>query len=97
METVDVLENVRLTVGDQHNIQLVQRLVHEAHVVLLDGGMLGSGVCELGEGGEKGFNSGPRDLPELAREDRFTSAGAYRRCENDLLCCVLVQFPRELD
>lgn len=86
METVDVLENVRLTVGDQHDIQLVQWLVHEAHVVLLDSGMLGSGVRQLGEGGEKGFNSGPRDLSELAREDRFTSAGAYRCCENDLVC-----------
>lgn len=86
METVDVLENVRLTVGDQHDIQLIQWLVHEAHVVLLDSSMLGSGVCQLREGGEKGFNSGAGDLSELARENRFTSTGAYRRCENNLLC-----------
>lgn len=84
VQAVDVLKNVRLAVGDQDNIQLVQWLVHEAHVVLLDGGVLGSGVCKFGKRGKQRFNARPRDFTELAREDRLASASTYRRCEDDL-------------
>lgn len=49
MQAVDILEDVGLAVGDQDNVQLVQRLVHKAHVVLLHGSVLGSGVRKFGE------------------------------------------------
>lgn len=86
MEAVDVLEDVRLTVGDQNNVQLVQWLVHEAHVVLLDDGMLGARIREFGERGQQGFNSRPSNFTKLARENSLASASTYRRRKNDLLC-----------
>lgn len=85
VQAVDVLENVRLTVGDQDDVQFIQWLVHEADVVLFDGGVLSSGIRKLGERGEQGLNARPGNFAELAREDRFASASAYRRCEDDLV------------
>ena len=41
MQAVDVLEDVRLAVRNEHDVQLVERLVHEAHVILLNNRMLG--------------------------------------------------------
>jgi hypothetical protein len=73
-----------LTVGDENNVQLIQWLVYESHVVLLNGGVLGLRIGELGEGGEKGFNSRPRNITKLAREDRFASASANGCREDDL-------------
>lgn len=49
MQTVDILEDIGLAVGDQDDVQFIQRLVHEAHVVLLHGSVLGSRVREFGE------------------------------------------------
>jgi hypothetical protein len=49
VQAVDILENIGLAIGDQDNIQFVQWLVHEADVVLLDSGVLGSGIRKLGE------------------------------------------------
>lgn len=57
MQTVNILEDVGLAVGDQDNVQFIQRLVHEAHIVLLHGSVLSSRVGEFGEGGKQGFNS----------------------------------------
>lgn len=57
MQAINVLEDVGLAVGDQNNVQLIQWLVDEAHVVLLDGGVLGARVRQLGERGEKSLNS----------------------------------------
>jgi len=45
VEGVDILEDVGLAVGDEDHVQLVQRLVYEADIVLLDGGMLRAGIC----------------------------------------------------
>ena len=44
MERVDVLEDVGLAVGNEDHVQLVERLVDEANVVLLDSGVLRSAV-----------------------------------------------------
>jgi hypothetical protein len=85
VQTVNVLENVGLAVGDENNVQLIQWLVYESHVILLNGGVLGLRIGELGERGEKGFNARPRNLTELAREDRFASASANGCRENDLM------------
>ncbi len=51
MERIDVLEDVRLLVGDQDHVELVQGLVYESNIVLLDRGVLRSRVGRLGEGG----------------------------------------------
>lgn len=40
MEGVDVLQDVRLAVGDEDHVQFVQGLVDEADIVLLDRSML---------------------------------------------------------
>lgn len=84
VQTVDVLEDVGLAVGDEDDVQFVQWLVYEADVVLFDGGVLGSRVRKLGERGQQCLNSRPGNLSELAREDSLPPAGTYRRCENDL-------------
>jgi hypothetical protein len=42
VQAVNILEDIGLTVGDQDDVQLIQWLVDEAHVVLLDSGVLGS-------------------------------------------------------
>jgi hypothetical protein len=84
MQTVDVLENVRLAVGDQDNVQLIQWLVNESYVVLLDSGVLGLRIRKLGERGEESFNARSGNIAELAREDRFASASANGCREDDL-------------
>lgn len=84
MKGVDVLEDVGLTVGDEHHVKLVEGLVDEADIVLLDGGVLGAAVGELGERGEEGFYARSWHLSELSREDSFPSAGANRSREDDL-------------
>lgn len=57
MEAVNVLQNVRLPVGDENDVQFVQGLVDEADVVLFDGSVLCARVCELGKRGQESFNS----------------------------------------
>lgn len=80
MKTVDILKDIRLTVGDQDNVQLIQWLIDEADVVLFNGGVLGPRICKLGKGGKKSLNARPGDFTELTREDRFASASTYRCC-----------------
>jgi hypothetical protein len=84
MQTVNVLENVRLAVGDENNVQLIQWLVYESHVVLLNGGVLGLRIGKLGERSKESFNARPGNLAELAREDCFASASANGCREDDL-------------
>lgn len=50
VERVNVLENIALTVGDEDHVELVQRLVDVADIVLLDCGMLRASIGKLGEG-----------------------------------------------
>lgn len=47
VQTVNVLQDVGLAIGDEDDVQLVQGLVNEADIVLLNGSMLGSRVCEF--------------------------------------------------
>lgn len=71
MQRRDVLKDVRLAVGDQDHVELVQRLVNEADIVLLDRSVLRSGVCELGKGCQESLNSRPLHLTELPGENGF--------------------------
>jgi hypothetical protein len=50
VERIDVLQDIGLAIGDEDHIELVERLIDEADIVLLDGGVLGTRVGELGEG-----------------------------------------------
>lgn len=49
VQRIDVLEDVGLAVGDEHHVELVERLVNESHIVLLDDRVLCAAVCEFGE------------------------------------------------
>ena len=84
MQRVDVLQDVALAVGDEDDVEFVEGLVDEADVVLLDGGVLGGGVGELGERGQEGFDAGSLHLAELAGEDGFAGAGGDGCGEDDL-------------
>lgn len=84
MQRVDVLEDVGLAVGDEHHVQLIQRLVDKADIVLFDGRVLRATVCKLGKGGKEGFDARPGHLAELSRKDSFAPTGADRCCEDDL-------------
>ena len=84
VQRVDVLENVGLTVRDQNHVKLVERLVNEADIVLFDGSVLSARVGELGERGEKSFNSRSLHLTELARQDGLAAACADGCCQNHL-------------
>jgi len=66
VERVDVLQDVGLLVGDKDHVQFVEGLVYETDIVLLDGSMLSSGVCQLGKRGKKSFNSRSLHLTELS-------------------------------
>lgn len=83
VQGIDVLEDVRGLVGDEEDVEVFEGLVDEADVGGFDGGVLGVGGDELGEGGEEGFDARARHVAELAGEDGFTAFGAYRGCEND--------------
>jgi hypothetical protein len=61
---IDVLQNVGLLVGDEDHVELIQGLVHEANIVLLDCGMLGAAVSELGKGEQQGLESRSSHLME---------------------------------
>lgn len=84
VEGVDVLEDVRLSVGDEDHVELIERLVDKAHIVLLNGGVLGTAVGQFREGREEGFDAGSWHLPELAGEDSFPASGADRRRKDNL-------------
>lgn len=57
MEGINILEDIRLSVGDEDHVQLVQWLVHKSHIVLFDGSMLGASICQLWEGCKKSLDS----------------------------------------
>lgn len=57
MKRINVLKNIRLTVGDQDHVELIQRLIYESNVILLDGSVLGSCISQLGERGQQSFDS----------------------------------------
>lgn len=84
MQAVDILQDVGLLVGNEDNVQLVQRLIHKANIVLLDRRVLRSGLGQLRERCEKRFNSRPRNLAELSRQHGLAATSAYGRCEDDL-------------
>lgn len=44
VERVDILQDVRLAVGDEHHVELVERLVDESDIILLDCCMLRAAV-----------------------------------------------------
>lgn len=69
MQGIDVLEDVRGLVGDEEDVEVFEGLVDEADVGGFDGGVLGVGGDELGEGGEEGFDARARHVAELAGED----------------------------
>ena len=92
VQRVDVLEDVGLLVGDEHHVQLVQRLVDEADIVLLDCRVLGARVRRLGEGCQEGFDARPLDVVECPREHGLAAAGADGRSKDNLV--VLSAFPR---
>lgn len=85
MKAVNVLKDIRLAVGNEDDIQLIEGLVHEAYIVLFDGCMLGSGSSQLWERGEQSFDSRTGNFSELTRKYCLAPAGAYRRCEDDLV------------
>ena len=84
VQRVDVLKDVGLLVGNKHHVQLVQRLVDKADVVLLDRRMLRARVCRLREGCQEGFETRPLDVVEGPREDGLAPASADGRSENNL-------------
>lgn len=81
---IDVLQDVALSVGDEDHVEFVEGLINEANIVLLDGGVLGARVGELGERGQESFDSGPGHFSELSGEDSFPPAGADGGRKNNL-------------
>lgn len=57
MEGVDVLEDVGLAIRNENHVEFVKRLVHKTDIILFNGCMLSTRVCQLGERGKEGFNS----------------------------------------
>ena len=84
VERVDVLQNVGLAVGDEHHVELVERLVNESHIVLLNSRVLRAAVGELGQGSEECLYSRSWHVTELPREDSFPSTGTNRSGEDNL-------------
>lgn len=84
MQGVDVLENVGLLVGDEHHVELVERLVDEADIVLFDRCVLGARVGGFGESGQEGLDSRPLDIVESSGENGLAAACADGRCEYHL-------------
>jgi len=82
------LENVGLAVGDQNHVELVQRLVYEADVVLLHGSMLGAAVGQFRERCQQCLYPGPWHLAELPREDGLAAPGADGGSEDNLKAMV---------
>lgn len=84
VEGVNVLQDVGLLVRDEDHVELVKGLVDKSDVVLLDRGMLGSTVCQLGKRGEESFYARPWHFAELPRQDSLPPAGADRGGEDNL-------------
>lgn len=84
MQGVDVLQNVGLSVGDEHHVELVEGLVDESDIVLLDDCVLSAAVCQLGERRKESLNAGSGHLSKLSREDSFPASGADGGRKNNL-------------
>ena len=76
MEGIDVLEDVGLAIRNENHVEFVKRLVHKTDIVLLNGCMLGTRVCQLWERRKKCFDSRPLHLTKLSGEDSFSTPGA---------------------
>ncbi|KIN99967.1 hypothetical protein M404DRAFT_776141 [Pisolithus tinctorius Marx 270] len=69
MQGLDVLKDVGRFVRDEENVEIFEWLVNVADLGGFDGGVLGVGRDELGEGRKKRFDTGPCHGVELPRED----------------------------
>lgn len=78
------MQNVGLSVGDEHHVELVERLVDESNIVLLDDCVLSAAVCQLGERRKESLDTRSGHLSKLSREDSFPASGADGGCENNL-------------
>ena len=76
MESVNILENVRLHIGDQNKVQVFHWLVDIANVVIFDSSVLSAGAGQLGEAGQQRGDPILRNLAKLSSDDSFTTTGA---------------------
>jgi hypothetical protein len=88
VERVDVLEDVGLLVGDEHHVELVERLVDESDVVLLDRGVLSARVGRLGKSSEEGLDARPLHIVERSGKDGLAAARADGRRKHNLALSV---------
>jgi hypothetical protein len=84
VQGVNVLQDIGLAIRDEDHVELVKGLVDEADIILLDGGVLGAAVGELGERCQQSLDSRSGHLAELPRKDSFTAASADGGGENNL-------------
>ena len=94
MQGVYVLQNVRLLVGNEHHVQLVERLVDEANVVLLDCRVLRPRVRRLGERCQQRLDARPLDVVESPCKDGLAATGADGRSEHNLISSSYVSSAR---
>lgn len=55
VQRVDVLQNIRLAVGDENHVKFVEGLINKSDIVLFDDRVLCTAVGEFGERGKEGF------------------------------------------
>jgi len=67
--TARTLKDIRLLVGDEDDKEFLERLVHIANVVRLNGCVLLSTASQFGERSNQTFNSRACHLSELARDE----------------------------
>ena len=83
-ERLQVLQDVAVLSGDQHHVELLQRLVDVADAVRLHEGVLLPGVHQLGEGSQETLDASPGHLHELPGHDGLPGLGAHRRGQQHL-------------
>lgn len=76
-EGLQVLQDVAILGGDQHHIELLQRLVDIAHTLRLHKRVLLACVHQLGEGGQQALYTRPCHLHKLPWHQSFSSLGAH--------------------
>ncbi len=68
-QSLQVLQNVARLCGDQHHVELVDRLVHVAHALRLDERvLLGACADQLGKGGDEALDARACHLNKLSRD-----------------------------
>jgi len=77
MQGVDVLQDIRLAIRDEDHVQLVQRLIDEANVVLLDSRVLRPRIGQLWERSQQSLNPGSLHLSKLPRKDSLAASRTY--------------------